>query len=329
MPAARAMKNIIIKTGSPLRKLFPLIRKLRGASWKFHDRTGLRFVVSGGPVAFLDTVLNFPEGVGLQYSTPLFWNGPEAYEAATSRTIALLAGRSKLFLDIGSNIGIYSVYAGVKFPAVKTFAFEPVPVIWKKNCAFHAANQLAETIVLNAALSDRDGLQKIFIPIFDTGLDEEQTATLNAISWQAHEKKVETIEIQCLTLDTFAAKNALPAGPCFLKIDVENHEAAVLHGGKQFITSRRPWITCEILPCEEFDPATRTKRNNNRETLALVQELGYVAFAITNDGFFRMTPADFARPRELKDFLLVPAEKISPEISYLALSSLAELLPPP
>jgi hypothetical protein len=155
------------------------------------------------------------------------------------------------------------------------------------------------------------------------------TATLRADSWQAHEEKVEVLDIQCLTLDAFTEANQLPDGGCFLKIDVENCEAAVLRGGKKFIASRRPWIHCEILPCEEFDPVTRTKRNNNRETLDLIGELNYTPFAITNDGLFRMMAADFAQPREFKDFLLAPAEKIPADVVYLSSVSLAELLPAP
>lgn len=322
------MKNILVKTHSPLRKIFPLVRNLRAWAFKFHDRMGLRLVISGGKVRFMDTELNFAEDVGLNYSTPLFWNGPDAYESATSKTIALLVGRSKAFLDIGSNIGIYSVYVGVRFPQVHTIAFEPVPAIWSKNRAFHRANNLSEQRVQNLALSDRNGLQKIFMPVYMHAVEEEQVATLRADSWQAHEDKVETFEVECVTLDSFIPRNPLPDGMCTLKIDVENFEAAVLSGGKQFITSRRPWIVCEILPCEEFDIATKTKRNNNRATVELARELSYTAFAITDDGLFRMTASDFGRPRNLKDFLLAPAEKIPGEINYLALTSLAELLTP-
>ena len=319
------MKNIIFKPGSPLRMLVPLLQKLRGWAGRFHGRTGVRFVISGGKTRFMDAEINFPEDVGLTYLTPLFWDGPEAYEAPTSRTIALLAGKSKLFLDIGSNIGIYAVYVGVKFPLVKTVAFEPVPAIWKKNRAFHGANRLADEAVLNVALSDRDGKQTLYLPIFSTGVEEEQTATLNEKSWQAHAEKVEAIEIQCLTLDTFAAQNPLPPGPCCIKIDVEGFEAAVFRGGRKFLAARRPWIVCELLPCEEFDPVTRTMRNNNREALAVIEELKYAMFAITADGFFRMTAADFSRPRGMKDFLLVPLEKISTDIFFLALENIGEM----
>ena len=165
------MNNRIVKPGSPLRKFFPLIKKLRHWAKKFHDRSGERFVVSGGKISFMDAELVFPENVAMTYTTPLFWSGPDAYEAPTSRAIALLASRSNVFLDVGSNIGIYAVYVGVKFPATNVFAFEPVPDIWKKNCEFHRANNLSDKITRNIALSDRDGAQKIFIPIFTTGVE--------------------------------------------------------------------------------------------------------------------------------------------------------------
>lgn len=274
----------------------------------------------------MDAELIFPERVGLAYSTPLFWNGPDAYEAPTSRAISALVGKSKLFLDIGSNIGIYSVYAGVKFPKVKTFAFEPIPVIFEKNRAFHRANKLSDEVVLNVAVGDQEGSQTIFIPVYTTGLEEEQTATLCADSWQTKEEKVESIQVQCLTLDSFAAKSAFPDGRCTLKIDVENFEAGVLRGGKRFIGERRPWIVCEILPDQEIDPVTKVRRNNNHEVLALVKELNYVPYAITGDGFFRMSLEDFDRPRTIKDFLLAPKEAVSADMSYFTVTSLEELL---
>ena len=84
-------------------------------------------------------------------------------------------------------------------------------------------------------------------------------------------------------------------------------------------------IVCELLPCEEFDPVTRTKHNNNREPLAVLEELNYAAFAITAEGFFRMSAADFARPRSLKDFLLIPREKVPGDSSYLTPENVGEI----
>lgn len=321
------MRNIIIKPDSWLRGALPLVQKTRRWCWKYCDRVALRLVISGGRIRFMDSDLNFPEEVGLIYSTPLYWYGAEAYEAPTSQALAVLIGRCRLFLDIGSNVGIYAVYAGVKHAEVTTFAFEPVPAIWAKNVQFHRSNNLLEKNVLKLALSDEEKVEQFFLPVYTTGLEEEQTGTLNAESWQTSESKVETIEVQCTTLDRFASTQVLPSGRCCLKIDVENHEASVLRGGREFIRSRRPWIVCEILHGQKVDPVTGGRINDNREILSLIEELTYVPFAITNEGFFRMQPADFERARVFKDFLLAPQEAIPADISYLACSSLDEVLP--
>jgi FkbM family methyltransferase len=321
------MRNIIVEPNSFWRIFIPLFGRIRQWCWKGYDRIAQRFILSGGEIPFLDATLNFPLGVAMTYSTPLFWNGPEAYEGPTSRTLATLISRSRVFLDVGSNVGIYAVYAGVKHPAVVTYAFEPVPAIWEKNRAFHRANRLPEDRALHMAVGDRVGPQQLILPIYTTGVEEEQTGTLQADSWQTNEARVEKIEVPCITLDEFAATHALPEGRCCLKIDVENHEAAVLRGGTQFIAARRPWIVCEILPDQGIDPMSGRRINNNSDVMALVEKLAYTALAITSEGLFRMTTSDFERPRTLKDFVLIPTEVLPSGVSYLPSSSLVDFLP--
>jgi FkbM family methyltransferase len=320
------MKNIIVNTNSWLRQFLSAIQNTRRWSQKYFDRVGRRLVISGGPVGFLDQKLVFPENVGLTYSTPLFWDGPQAYEPVTSQMLTTLIGHSKVFLDIGSNVGIFSVYAGVKHPGITTFAFEPVPAIWEKNVKFHQANHLPVDKVLRLALSDTESIQEFVLPIYTTGVEEEQTGTLNAKSWQSNEPAVQKFQVECTTLDRFAATHLLAEGRCCLKIDVENHEATVLRGGKEFIRNRRPWIVCEILYGQEVDSATGKRSHDNSEIQSIIRELACTPFAITNDGLFRVNLADFERPRSFKDFLLAPTEAIPPEVSYLDLESLTRLL---
>jgi len=302
------MKSIFTKPQSPLRRLFPLLQKGRQFALKFADRVGARFVISGGRVQFLDASLNFPEKVGLVYSTQLYWNGSHAYEKPTSLTLARLIGKSKVFLDVGSNVGIYAVYAGVKHPEVTTYAFEPVPSIWKKNVLFHEANGLSAKGVIQAAVGDSDGTQELILPVSSHGLEEEQTGTLNAESWQKREKVSQRITIKSVTLDRFTLEAGLPPGNVTLKIDVENFEAAVFRGARTFIESRRPAIVCEILPWQRFHPVTGERSNDNEEVVGLIHALNYAIFAITDDGYFRISPGDFAHERNLKDFLLLPAD---------------------
>lgn len=272
-------------------------------------------MINGCRIQFLDVTLTFPENVGLIYATSLFWNGSDAYEADTSHLVAALLGRVGSFIDVGSNIGIYAVYAGVRFPHLPVFAFEPIPEIWQKNVAFHRANNLPTDRVLNLACSDSDISQRIFFPQPDHALEEEQTATLRPDSWQASSSNARSIDVKCTTLDSFFAARGWPVNACLLKIDVEDFEAAVLRGARSLVTNCRPWILCEILPRE----------HHNRETLALMAELKYVSFAVTSNGLFRMAARDFSQPRTFKDFLLVPSEKLSPEIHYLSMRSMHDL----
>jgi FkbM family methyltransferase len=272
-------------------------------------------MISGGRIRFLDVTLTFPENVGLGYATSLFWDGSGAYEADTSRLIASLLGRVDSFIDVGSNIGIYAVYAGVRYPKLSVYAFEPIPEIWQKNTAFHLANNLPADRVFNLACSDSDTSQRIFFPQPDHAMEEEQTATLRSDSWQAASSNVRCIDVKCTALDSFFSARGWPAGACLIKIDVEDFEAAALRGARNLVSRCRPWILCEILPRE----------HHNCETVSLLAELKYTPFAVTSNGLFRMTSSDFSRPREIKDFLLVPSEKLLPEICYLPLESLAQI----
>lgn len=323
------MRNIIVQPDSFWRISFPLLARIRAWAWKIYDRIALRFVVSGGEIEFMEARLRFPEGVALTYSTPLFWSGPDAYEAPTSRTLALLISRSRVFLDIGSNVGIYAVYAGVRFPEVTTYAFEPVPAIWRKNKAFHAANGLSDSRVMHLAIGDRNGPQQFLLPVYTTGVEEEQTGTLQSDSWQAAEANLERIEVTCTTLDEFTRTHELPAGRCCVKIDVENHEAAVFRGAQEFIRARRPWIVCEVLPNQKLDEQTGLCANDNDEVIALVEALDYAIFVLTADGFFRMRARDFRATRSMKDFLFLPREAVAEDVSYFSRDSLAEWLSVP
>ena len=206
------MKPILIKAKSPLRHLLPFIQKSRRGASKYFDRTGSRLMINGGRMQFLDVTLTFPENVGLIYATSLFWSGSDAYEADTSHLVAALIGRVDSFIDVGSNIGIYAVYAGVRLPQLSVFAFEPIPEIWRKNVAFHRANNLSADRVFNLACGDSDTAQQIFFPQPDHALEEEQTATLRPDSWQASSSNARCIDVKCARLDSFFAARGWPDG---------------------------------------------------------------------------------------------------------------------
>ena len=132
-----------------------------GAALRIFYRTGSRLMINGGRMQFLDVTLTLPENVGLIYATSLFWSGSDA-RINTSHLVAALIGRVDSFIDVGSNIGIYAVYAGVRSPQLSVFALEPIPEIWRKNVAFHRANNLSADRVFNLACGDSDRRNRFF-----------------------------------------------------------------------------------------------------------------------------------------------------------------------
>lgn len=71
--------------------------------------------------------LKLARNAGIGFATGLYWYGFENYEPATSRTLRFFFERVSTFVDVGANIGFYSLLAGHWNPELRIIAFEPVP----------------------------------------------------------------------------------------------------------------------------------------------------------------------------------------------------------
>ena len=112
-----------------------------------------------------------------------------------------------------------------------------------------------------------------------------------------------------MRLDSVCEENAW--WPDLLKIDVEDHEAAVLRGMEKLLTEKRPLIVCEILP----------RDHGNRETLSVLKAVGYDLHAITRAGLFRVT--ELPKARTYMDCLLAPAFIVPEQLSASDIESWA------
>ncbi|WP_434051314.1 MAG: FkbM family methyltransferase [Roseibium sp.] len=166
-----------------------------------------------------------------------------------------------VFLDVGGNIGVYSILLRDYFGQV--FAFEPNPVtfeVLKANLALAGAGNATP---VNKALSDTQGKVPIFVPrngnLGWATLDEAH-----------HEIPVNRTDIECTTLDDFVASNGIDAGKIRLvKIDVEGHETSVIRGGEKTLSENRPPLLCEVLSNE-----------SGAALLSYLQQLGYARFEV-------------------------------------------------
>lgn len=163
------------------------------------------------------------------------------YEELESQLLTEIARRSKVVIDVGANVGYYSVNLGKELPASGVLiAVEPV---------FETFNQLQKNIELNnlahvvkpvmEALADAKGSSKIFIP--DTS-GSSAASTRNLHEEEGH--RTQTVLLN--TLDNLMS--SLQIEECdLIKIDVEGAEFLVLQGASDTIKKHKPIIFAELL----------------------------------------------------------------------------------
>ncbi len=136
--------------------------------------------------------------------------------------------------DIGANIGLYSLLAAQK--GLSVVAFEPE----SQNFAVMNANvflnsQAHRVTALNLALSDRNALDYLYMPVFSVGTAFNQFG----IAPEAAADRGRTSFRQAVfsyTLDTFIEKFS-KAVPTHIKIDVDGIEDKILAGASRTLTS--------------------------------------------------------------------------------------------
>ena len=158
------------------------------------------------------------------------------WEPKSTEAIKKIVKNGDIVLDIGANIGYYSVLLSkLVGDSGRVIAFEPTKhygEVLKKNLE---VNRISNVSVQEYALSDRDEKDTIFIG--------ESSATIN---WAYDERDKEGSEIIIKKkLDDIVDDLGLDKID-FIKIDIDGHEPAFLKGAIESIYRYKPIILCEI-----------------------------------------------------------------------------------
>lgn len=138
-------------------------------------------------------------------------------------------------LDIGANIGHYTKKLSELAGATgRVVAFEPVATTFHLLSSNARHFSQANVTLIQAAVSDRTGVQGMKIPSFGTGLKNYYEAELTGGGEG---------DVAVLTLSIDALQ--LPGRVALAKIDAEGHERAVLAGMKEMISSQKPVLIVE------------------------------------------------------------------------------------
>ncbi|MDA9674876.1 FkbM family methyltransferase [Pelagibacteraceae bacterium] len=142
-----------------------------------------------------------------------------------------------VFIDIGSNIGLYSILMEENFPRLKIYAFEPHPDAFARLKVNLELNKSQNIECFNLALSNEN--RKSFLNIGNNHIKDFK----NFQSGGAKVNDFGSIPINLSTGDSiFNNQNDIIS----IKIDVEGHENLVINGMHNLLNNNKVLIQIEI-----------------------------------------------------------------------------------
>jgi FkbM family methyltransferase len=195
-----------------------------------------------------------------------------------------------LVVDVGSNTGFYALTALCAHEDNRVLAYEPDPQVLPILKWNGFLNRCGERLrVEPVALSDRQGIAELYIPLQGHGL-VESSSSLEAGFKGAHSS---VVRVAASTLDQHLG---LTTPVSLIKVDVEGHEKSTVTGAEGVLAAQRPLLFVELLDYPDYGYFNGLKGRLNyravrlRETHAVEEEV-------------------IARDRSAWNHVLVPEER--------------------
>lgn len=187
---------------------------------------------------------------------------------------SLMRNSPAVIFDVGANDGRWSVALQrvLRNSGNRYFLFEPAEYCFAGLEKSKAA--LPEATIINAAISDRNGIAVLHLPKEPSGLASLHQRT--DVSVVQHEYR--QVEVPAITLDTVADSLGIEVID-LLKMDIEGHELAALRGAEKLLG--RGAIKALVF---EFGSANVNSRTFFRDFWDLLTERNYRLFRVVPGG---------------------------------------------
>jgi FkbM family methyltransferase len=220
----------------------------------------------------------------------VYWYGERGWEPELLPWWRWFCRHSESVLELGANVGWFTVQAARAAPGVRLVAVEPHPLSLQICRANLALNQMTSVeLVGAAAVADPtvDSVQ-LLVPA-----DQLATPTVAFLPADTELPADMTRDIRTAFEVPAIDVRRLLAGADLVKLDVEGQEHALLTAGLDLLRERRPTVFVEVLP-------------GTARLRALLAELcrqdGYRCFAATPERLVELEPSRLATVRLKEEF---------------------------
>ncbi len=212
----------------------------------------------------------------------LYWFGEQGWEPALLPWWRYFCGRSTAILELGANVGYFTVQGARVAPHARYVAVEPHPASVQVCRANLALNGVRSVHVVAAAAVAEPGVASVSLVI-----PWEQLATPTVAFVAAGSELPPAMSQRASAVTDVPAVDVrtLLADVDLIKIDVEGQEHALLATAWDHLRTRRPTVFVEVLPGTSRLRALITQ---------LCEDLGYHCYVPHRDRLVRLEPARIA-----------------------------------
>jgi FkbM family methyltransferase len=236
-------------------------------------------------------IKKLPVGIQLELGSidhieqTLLWYG--WYEKNEFLTFYELLQPNSVVIDVGTNLGYYSIAAAAKFNTVSVISFEPGSNAFQRLQKNIALNQLKNITPIQQAIGREEGKKTLY-------LSGEENTGMSGFE-QAENFTGKTEIVNCTSIDKFAGTKSLEKLD-LIKIDIEGSEMDVLNGMTNTLTSYKPIVLIEICT-ETLQRFHQTPANIHR----FLTNFGYQGYKATSP--FQLYPLNENEDTDLAFFL--------------------------
>lgn len=167
----------------------------------------------------------------------LFWYGE--YEKELGIILKKILRPDNVFLDVGANIGYFSLLVANYSPTIKVISFEPVSELFQKLNENISINSIKNITTVNTAVGDTNEEIEMFISANDNlGMSSFQQPE----NYSGKKEKVKVVTIDDWFITSGLTKIDL------VKLDIEGSELAALKGMRMMLQNQKPALIIEINP---------------------------------------------------------------------------------
>ena len=216
--------------------------------------------------------------------TQVYWKGYSGYEYSII-PFYYLSKESNTIIDIGANIGYYSIVASASNINSKIYAFEPVERIVNRFEKQIEINNYKNIKIEKLIVGNKNEAVKFFIP-------KGNSMSLAASTKKGWVSNVDEVLVDSVTLDEYKNQNKINKID-LIKMDCEFHELEVLQGMTNILISDKPNIIMEVLFNEDEGVKGYFENSQHIEIEELMKKNGYYFYLITKETLFRIDKLEY------------------------------------